>query len=227
MEPLGRPALPREKEHIIPANDHILDDATTLLAALRMGKEFPETEPKYGLEKRFLTSARHSQKSICQNQSRPKNFSKPRAMKPCKMLTDAWLKSEAFNELRMIPGLIFEGEWKNQPRATREFLLNLLDAIPKGKWWSISAFIQNVKEKYPDFQRPAGDYDSWFIQARIGNGDYLRGFENWDHVDGTLARFFISPILSLARQSGIGAPWGDGACQRVQGAKQVANQCGT
>ena len=42
-EPLGRPALPREKEHIIPANDHILDDATTLLAALRLGIEPPET----------------------------------------------------------------------------------------------------------------------------------------------------------------------------------------
>jgi hypothetical protein len=35
-EVLGRPATPVEKAFEIPANDHILDDATTLLAALRI-----------------------------------------------------------------------------------------------------------------------------------------------------------------------------------------------
>jgi hypothetical protein len=42
----------------------------------------------------------------------------------------------------------------------------------------------------PDFQRPAGDYDSWFIRLRQ-TGDFLRGFENWDQVDGELIRFMI------------------------------------
>ncbi len=37
-EPLGRLATPVEKAFEIPASDHILDDATTYLAALRMGK---------------------------------------------------------------------------------------------------------------------------------------------------------------------------------------------
>ena len=37
-EELGREAIPAEKAHVIPSNDHILDDATTLLAALRMGR---------------------------------------------------------------------------------------------------------------------------------------------------------------------------------------------
>ncbi|MCK6540589.1 MAG: hypothetical protein L6Q26_11095, partial [Anaerolineales bacterium] len=36
-EPLGRPASPGEKGREMLANDHILDDATTMLAALRMG----------------------------------------------------------------------------------------------------------------------------------------------------------------------------------------------
>src|SRR6185369_9150290 len=38
-ETLGRPASPGEKGVEILANDSILDDATTLLAALRMGKD--------------------------------------------------------------------------------------------------------------------------------------------------------------------------------------------
>ncbi|MBK7452870.1 MAG: hypothetical protein IPJ46_03870 [Anaerolineales bacterium] len=37
-EPLGRPATPVEKAFEIPGSDHILDDATTLLAALRLSR---------------------------------------------------------------------------------------------------------------------------------------------------------------------------------------------
>ena len=194
-EQLGRPALPREKAKPYPATDRILDNATTLLAALRMGHEFPETEPKYGLEKRFLTCAGIIKKGAPLPEQTKAFLEAPRD-EALKMLTDAWLESDTFNELRMVPGLSFEGEWKNDPRAAREFLLKLLDAIPKDKWWSLSAFTQDIKEKYPDFQRPAGDYDSWFIRSDL-TGDYLRGFENWSAVDGILVQFFISPILSM------------------------------
>jgi len=111
-----------------------------------------------------------------------------------KMLQEAWVESDSFNELRLMPGIICEGEWKNLPQETREFLLNLLDAIPEGKWWSLNAFIRDIKAKYADFLRPAGDYDSWFIR-RASDGQYLRGFEHWDEVDGALIRFFITNIL--------------------------------
>ena len=114
-------------------------------------------------------------------------------------------KVKSFNELRQLPGLIFEGEWKNQPVVTREFLLNLLDAIPEGKWWSLSAFINDVKAKYPDFQRPSGDYNSWFIK-RESDEEYLRGFEHWDQVDGALIRYFITGILFWLGQVDLAAP---------------------
>jgi hypothetical protein len=109
-------------------------------------------------------------------------------------LQSAWAESESFNELWLMPGIICEGEWKNQPQETREFLLNLLDAIPEGKWWSLAALIRDVKQKYADFQRPAGDYDSWFIK-READGQYLRGFSSWDQVDGALIKYFITHIL--------------------------------
>jgi hypothetical protein len=115
------------------------------------------------------------------------------------MLQTAWLESTSFNELRLMPSLVCEGEWRNEPLETREFLLNLLDAVPERKWWSLGAFIRDIKQKYADFQRPAGDYDSWFIK-RKADGQYLRGFSYWDQVDGALLKFFITDVLHLLGQ---------------------------
>ncbi|MDP1780187.1 MAG: hypothetical protein Q8K73_07925, partial [Anaerolineales bacterium] len=94
-----------------------------------------------------------------------------------KLLMEAWQPSQTFDELRLIPNLICEGEWlrQNQPQVTREFLMDLVNSIPQDKWWSMPAFVRAIKEKFPDFQRPAGDYDSWFIK-RESDGQYLRGF---------------------------------------------------
>ena len=50
-----------------------------------------------------------------------------------------------------------------------------------------------VKARYPDFQRPAGNYDSWFIKD--AEGTYLRGFNNWDRVDGAMIRFLIGGVM--------------------------------
>jgi hypothetical protein len=57
-------------------------------------------------------------------------------------------------------------------------------------WWSLPAFTAGIHQRQPDFQRPAGDYDSWFIRD-TSSGLYLRGVEHWDAVDGALIRFFI------------------------------------
>jgi hypothetical protein len=203
-EPLGRPATPVEKAHSIPSNDLILDDATTLLAALRLGIEPPELSLPCKVLEGFLRST----KVILKSGPKPekvKTFLEAPRYDALQMLADAWLESETFNELRQLPGLFFEGKWQNQPVVTREFLLNLLDAIPEGKWWSLPAFIRDVKAKYPDFQRPAGDYDSWFIK-READGEYLRGFAHWDQVDGVLIRYFITGILFWLGQVELASP---------------------
>jgi hypothetical protein len=192
-EPLGRPASPGEKAYPIPVNDYLLDDATSLLAALRLGIKAPETQIPAQVIEHLLRAA----KIILKSGPKPekvKSFLEAPRDDALQTLADAWLESESFNELRQLPGLVFEGEWKNQPAVTREFLLTLLDDIPEGKWWSLPAFIRDVKAKYPDFQRPAGDYDSWFIKREV-DGEYLRGFAHWDQVDGALVRYFITGIL--------------------------------
>ena len=191
--PLGRAASPGEKGQEIPANDVILDDVTTLLAALRLGIEPPETRIPTNVLQALLQSANLVKGTVPQPEPIKTFLESPRA-DALTMLQNAWMESDTFNELRLMPGLICEGQWKNQPQETREFLLNLLDAIPEAKWWSLNAFIRDIKQKYPDFQRPAGDYDSWFIK-RASDGQYLRGFASWDQVDGALIKYFITHIL--------------------------------
>jgi len=193
-EPLGRPASPGERGRELPAGDTLLDDAVTLLAALRIGIEPPPTKIPQPILRAFLQTAH-----ILNDQGTPqpeavKQFLAAPRPQALHLLQEAWQTSETFNELKLMPGITCEGEWSNQPLETREFLLELLGEIPEGKWWSLNAFIRDIKQKYADFQRPAGDYDSWFIK-RAADGVYLRGFAHWDEVDGALLRFFLCGIL--------------------------------
>ena len=190
VEPLGRPASPGERGREILAGDSILDDATTVLAALRMGKSDWQSDLRL---QALLTSAKLIRKDIPQAEA-VKNFLECPRTEALKILQEAWIESDTFNELWLMPRIVCEGEWRNNPQETREFLLNLLDAIPEDKWWSLGAFVRDIKQKYADFQRPAGDYDSWFIK-RKSDGQYLRGFASWDDVDGALVKYFITDIL--------------------------------
>ncbi len=194
-EALGRPASPGERGRDLPANDSILDDATTYLAALRMGRSDYESDPRL---QALLTAANLIKNNVPQAEA-VKTFLECPRTEALKILQEAWIESPEFNELRLMPSIICEGEWRNNPQETRDFLLNLLDAIPEGKWWSLGAFVRDIKQKYADFQRPAGDYDSWFIK-RASDGQYLRGFSYWDHVDGALIKFFITTILYMLAQ---------------------------
>jgi len=220
-EPLGRPASPKEHAHVIPANDRILDDTCTLLAALRMGLTPPETPIPVRVVTEFLSAAkiilssprgggtggegqppspsrRGAGGEVLQAEATKSFLETPRA-EALSMLAEAWQNSETFNELRLMPGLVCEGEWTNSPLVTRQLLISFLSNILKNQWWSLPAFVRAVKEKYPDFQRPAGDYNSWFIR-RADSEAYLRGFDHWDDVDGALIRYLISgPLFWLGR----------------------------
>jgi hypothetical protein len=72
--------------------------------------------------------------------------------------------------------------------------LGFLKDIPRETWWSLSAFVAAVHQLHPDFQRPAGDYNSWFLRDER-TGEFLRGFEHWDDVEGALIRYLITGPL--------------------------------
>jgi hypothetical protein len=201
-EPLGRLATPLERAEMLPSDDRILDDACTLLAALRLGWSsvpHPEalTVPEKPLKDFLLAAglAAPGEDGSDALQLEPvKNFLAASRGEALAWLVKTWLGSDRFNELRQMPELICEGEWTNQPLVARELLLDLLSAVPAGQWWSLNAFVRMVKEKYADFQRPAGDYDSWFIK-RAADGVFLRGFSAWDEVDGALLRYLLTGPL--------------------------------
>jgi hypothetical protein len=109
-------------------------------------------------------------------------------------LFQTWLASSNVNELHVLPGLVCEGEWRNDPRRARQAILDFIKLIPPGKWWSLAAFVDGIRTYAPDFQRPAGDYDSWFIRQESSQ-EYLRGFEHWDQIDGALIRFLVKGPL--------------------------------
>lgn len=186
----GRPATSREIHHVLIATGFLLDDAVTLLAALRMGITPQPLEIPINVVGDFLRSA----ELLTGNKLSPskvKDFLEMPPSSALDLLADAWQAADSFNELRQLPGLLFEGEWNNSPHTTRQILLGFLDSIPRDRWWSLPAFVNHIYKVFPDFQRPSGDYDSWFIK-RNADGVFLRGFETWDEVDGALIRYIIT-----------------------------------
>jgi hypothetical protein len=197
-DPLGRPATPVEKAFESPVTDHVLDEATTYLAALRINLDSNDLSAEKQNQLQILLSTAGIIRNTAPQPEAVKKFLEASRSDALNMLHQAWLESQTFDELRMIPTIICEGEWTHQPQITREFLVNLIEAIPQGKWWSVTAFVKAIKDKYPDFQRPAGDYDSWFIK-RTSDGQFLRGFAYWDQVDGALIKYVIQILHWLGR----------------------------
>ena len=201
FESLGRPASLNEKGTDIFADDFILDDATTMLAALRMGRSnWSRSIPVVQFDLRLaalLTTANLITNNNIQTELVKTFLESPRA-DALKMLHDSWLASDSFNELKLMPNIVCEGEWNNSPRETRNTILGFINSVPANKWWSVASFVQAIKQTQPDFQRPAGDYDSWFIK-RASDGQYLRGFDSWNEVDGALIRYFINILHWLGR----------------------------
>ena len=209
---LGRQASTPEYACISLANDRILDHACTSLAALRLGTNLPETFTSDSGEvftsqfMQFLLSASELlDESGVPNPEPVRIFLEAKRGDTLAQLFRSWKDSQRINELRLLPDLIIEGNWENDPVLARQTLLDCLSSIPRDTWWSLGSFISAIKQRSPDFQRPAGDYDSWFVREK-NSGEYLRGFDHWDEVDGRLIRYMLGGplhwlgVLDLARQ---------------------------
>lgn len=113
-----------------------------------------------------------------------------------RQLLSAWSRSAQWNDLCRAPGLSCEqtGSWSNDPAGTRQRLLPLLARLQPGVWYDLTELAAAVKVQAPDFQRPDGNYDTWYIRQR-GGPAFLRGFEHWQQVEGELLRFVLSEPL--------------------------------
>ena len=113
-----------------------------------------------------------------------------------RQLARAWRDSQSLRDLWQVPGLAPEedGLVGHDPTVARGAVLNFIGELtPAEDWWSLADLVAAVKLADPDFQRPGGDYDSWYI--RDARGEYLRGFDTWDQVEGALIRWLVQGPL--------------------------------
>ena len=195
---LGYPASTQEAALTLPVTDRILDHACTLLAAIRSGVNLELLDHRWSIPTPILVSLLYNAGLVdaalqIQTEAVRNFLEAPRGV-ALLQLSQAWLHSDTFNDLRFLPGLVFEGQWDNHPRQTRATLLDILSRLPQDAWWSLGGLISGIREKMPDYQRPGGDYESWFIRKE-NSDDYLKGFAAWDDVDGALIRFLITGPL--------------------------------
>lgn len=193
---LGRPARPEEHVYEIPATDRVLDEACTLLAGLRVGLSDGELEAAddwrmpVSTMKVLLTAAKITDKDGKPIPEATRRFLEAGRGEALALLARTWLDSAEINDLRLMPGLQAEGNWENDPLQARNKIIGFMRGAPPDQWWSISALAADIKARNADFQRTAGDYESWYLRDET-SGQYLRGFEYWEVVDGALIAYFI------------------------------------
>lgn len=109
-------------------------------------------------------------------------------------LAQAWRDSASWNDLRHLPGLLFEGEWRNDPVLARAAVLRHLTQVPVGVPWALDSFVAAMHQRDPDFQRPGGDYETWYIRE-AASPQFLRGVAHWPRIEGALIRWLITTPL--------------------------------
>lgn len=191
----GRLASEKEFDKIFRASDQILDDACTMLAGLRNGFDLEYVKEFLKVSPTFLKKILSDLKLILENNEldteKIRIFLESSRDESLFTLVKCWLNSETLDELFFIPELIVDGHLDHNPKLARHFILDQISSIPKDRWWHIESFISFVFQTNPDFQRPAGNYDSWYIKDQASN-DYLRGFNHWQDVDGAYIYYLIT-----------------------------------
>lgn len=208
------PVAESDLEAIQQADSSIVDDLTTLLAYLRLNSAGVETDTLLPVDaealKPFLLHPEDERLafllgigmsadliSVQEGRAYPKrdNLQKWLAAsrhEQVKLLVEAWLQSTQYVDLWQIPSLYADPDagFPYDPRLGRVALVKFLKIlIPHQEWWSLDEFIEAVQATEPDFQRPSGDYESWYI--RNASGDYLHGFDSWEDIEGALLEFYL------------------------------------
>lgn len=123
-----------------------------------------------------------------------------------RLLQNTWRADPTWNDLWHVPELAPQPTgWENSPLLARAKILGHLAQIDASTndWLSLNDFVAALKRIEPDFQRPGGDYSSWYIYDR--QGQPLMGFEHWDQVEGVLIRYLLTCILPLLGVVDLGA----------------------
>lgn len=129
------------------------------------------------------------------NPAEAKRWLKAPRAEQLRILQGAWRDDPNWNDLWRVKSLHCEPTgWRNDPLLARKKILEYLAKCLPGQWLSLASFISAIKEVDPDFQRPDGDYTSWYIRE-VATGEYLTGFEHWDKVEGALIAYIVTGPL--------------------------------
>lgn len=215
LEPLDEDEL----EDVRLADTSIVDDMATLLAFLRIetptveGGQLPpdvvERLQPYLLDSqrdrlRFLITLAHAAGLIDVEGGRaaPRSSDTRRWLElprtgQLRRLAEHWRQS-AILDMGLVPGLHIDREagtmHQYDPHAARSKVLSLLgEHVPLNGWWPLSDFISIIRQDNADFQRPNGDFDTWYI--RDDADAYLSGIGSWDQVEGALLEYVITGPL--------------------------------
>ena len=196
-----------------PADTTIVDDMTTLLASIQAK---PGEISDASLEDQVVESLLPHMLNRSQNRlqflfsiglgagivaveegaaqpqrERARDFLMASRTAQIRQLSLAWLGSELWRDMWHIPGLFPEDSgWSYDAASARDAVMSLFgELLPAQGWVSVSDLIELIKATEPDFQRPDGDYESWYI--RNAAGEYLSGYESWDAVEGALVEFYL------------------------------------
>ncbi|WP_420641408.1 helicase-associated domain-containing protein [Candidatus Leptofilum sp.] len=207
-----------EPNRYTPANSSAVDDLTTLLA---LAQRTSLRREALDLLKQLLLNPDADRRSLLLNLAREMGMLREvnGGIRPTRTavswltksreaqlrdLMDAW-SSSGWNDLCHTPGLSCEGDqWRNDPILARTALLDALPQTPD--WYRLGDLISQIKQTDPDFQRPDGNYDTWYVRDEAQES-YLTGIENWDLVEGRLLAFLVQgPLfwLGLAETAVLG-----------------------
>ncbi len=119
-------------------------------------------------------------------------------------LQEAWRDDPDWNDLWRVRSLHCEDTgWRNDPLLARRKILGFLRRCPPGRWLSLDSFVAAIKQADPDFQRPDGDYESWYIRE-AATDRYLMGFQHWDKVEGALIAHLVAKPLHWLGATSLG-----------------------
>ena len=197
--------------------DRILDDSCTLLAALRRFGEADRlaADAEEQVYWQVLQSLLCALDLIDAKTELPAPAARPFLEMPrgrtLHWLVTAWSTSSKFNELRLVPQLLCEGPWRNNPIPPRRYILSQLTSLEDSQWYPLQGFIEAVYADNPDFLRQGGDYNAWIITRRSDKA-LLHGLESWQEVEAPYIRFLITGplawlgLLELGWEVGAQAP---------------------
>lgn len=208
---IGKPIELAENDIILLGNDQILDQVCVLLSALRRSQPVSlQNTENWTLSQDHLLTLLRSLLLVNQDGIPAVEYARPwlesSRGEALLFLINGWLKSDSFNELRLVPSLLCEGVWINDPIKARFALLDFIKPLPYGQWCNLDAFIEDIHSIYPDFMRNNGEYDTWLIRSSETDG-FLIGQPFWQDVEGALIRFFITgPMHALGLTDLIQSP---------------------